>query len=402
VRKALVVLAAAVVLSPQAAGGSLPLTARLANALAVRGNPSSSSAALAVDLQTGGVVFERHADLSLVPASNEKLTVTFAALHELGAAYRFHTEVLARGDQEGTVWHGNVFLKGFGDPTLTSRGLDRLAAQIARLGITRISGRILADESWFDDIRTAPGWKPSFFLIECPPLSALVADRAVYDHHVALSPAVAAAGRFRQLLRKHGVVAGAVGVGVAPASATELANVHSAKLATILEGMDRDSDNFAAEMLLKDLGAEVSGEGSTSAGAAVVRRDLAAAGIPLAGVHVVDGSGLSLLDRVTVRALTAILRAAWLDPDLHLPVWNALPVAGRNGTLEDRMRTPPAVGVVRAKTGTTDEASALAGYVGQRYVFAVLQNGSPVAAWPARRAQDRFATALARVEESAG
>jgi D-alanyl-D-alanine carboxypeptidase/D-alanyl-D-alanine-endopeptidase (penicillin-binding protein 4) len=70
-------------------------------------------------------------------------------------------------------------------------------------------------------------------------------------------------------------------------------------------------------------------------------------------------------------------------------------VAGISGTLETRLRAAPARGVVRAKTGTTDQASALSGYVRDRYGFAVLQNGRPVHSWSARKAQDRFATALA-------
>jgi D-alanyl-D-alanine carboxypeptidase/D-alanyl-D-alanine-endopeptidase (penicillin-binding protein 4) len=70
-------------------------------------------------------------------------------------------------------------------------------------------------------------------------------------------------------------------------------------------------------------------------------------------------------------------------------------VAGVNGTLEHRMRRLPARGSVRAKTGTTDESSALSGYAGARFAFSVLQNGQPVAAHAAQRAQDRFATALA-------
>ena len=74
----------------------------------------------------------------------------------------------------------------------------------------------------------------------------------------------------------------------------------------------------------------------------------------------------------------------------------ALPVAGVSGTLEGT----PALGCrgrVLAKTGTTNAASALSGYVTGRYAFAILQNGHPVVDWWARRAQDRFALALARV-----
>ena len=396
-RGLLLALGVALVLSPAATGGSVPLPTRLANALAVRGNPPSLSAAVALDLQTGSVVFARHADLPLAPASNEKLTVTFAALRDLGVTYRFKTEVLATGTQDGAVLDGDLYLKGFGDPTLRTSRLDRLAQAVAAAGITHVDGRVLGDESWFDSRRTAPGWKAGYLVNECPPLSALVVDRAEYDHHVALDPALAAAGVFRRLLRAHGVTTGPVGLGRAPTSATQVAETDSATLPNVLAVMDRESDNFRAEMLLKDLGAEIGDGGTTAAGAAVVRSDLAAAEVPLAGVAIFDGSGLSLLDRLTADAVSAILVSAWNDPVLKLPFWSALPVAGENGTLEDRMERAPARGAVRAKTGTTDRASALSGYVRDRYVFAVLQNGSPVATWSAREAQDRFATALASV-----
>jgi D-alanyl-D-alanine carboxypeptidase/D-alanyl-D-alanine-endopeptidase (penicillin-binding protein 4) len=85
----------------------------------------------------------------------------------------------------------------------------------------------------------------------------------------------------------------------------------------------------------------------------------------------------------------------WQDLEVRLDLLTSLPIAGRTGTLEDRMRSGPATGIVRAKTGTTSNASALSGYVGDRYVFSVLQNGYPVSWTWARIAQDRFAAALA-------
>ncbi len=168
------------------------------------GSRPAESAAIAIDLRSGRPLFERNADASLAPASNEKLLVTYAALASLGTGYRFRTEVLSSGHQDGATWHGNVYLKGFGDPTLTSHGLARLAAQLKTAGIERIDGRVVGDESWFDARRTAPGWKSSFFLFESPPLSALVVDHGVYDNHLSLDPALAAAGRFKQLLRAQG------------------------------------------------------------------------------------------------------------------------------------------------------------------------------------------------------
>jgi len=395
VRRGLLIVCAALLLAPAGGAALVPLPTRLANALAVPGNSPTASGAVVVDLQTGQLLFARHPDLPLAPASNEKLTVSFTALHELGATYRFRTEIFGRGYQEESVWHGDVFLKGFGDPTLTSLQVERLATQIADLGISRIDGRVYGDESWFDAQRTAPGWKASYYINECPPLSALIVDRGWYDHHTARQPALAAAGELKLLLRKHGVASGTVGLGRAPEDAYALAQVESDPLPAVVAEMDHESDNFIAEMLLKEVGAETGDAGTTAAGATVVRRDLVAAGVPLAGVRITDGSGLSLDDRLTARALAALLVAVWDDVDLRNPFWASLPIAGINGTLDKRLRKPPARGAVRAKTGTTDRASALSGYVRNQYGFAVLQNGWPVRRLSAEKAQDRFATALA-------
>jgi serine-type D-Ala-D-Ala carboxypeptidase/endopeptidase (penicillin-binding protein 4) len=159
--------------------------------------------------------------------------------------------------------------------------------------------------------------------------------------------------------------------------------------------MDRESDNFTAEMLLKQLGLVELDRGTSAAGAAVVMQVLAEAGVPMAGVRIVDGSGLSRLDRLTANALAELLEVAWADPAVRPALLAALPVAGVNGTLEDRLREPPARGRVLAKTGTTRDASALSGYVSNRFAFTVLQNGHPLSYWWARRAQDRFAQVLA-------
>jgi len=398
----LVTLVAAAVLAafPAAAAAQTRtdsgLQRKLAKALAVPHVPRTGSAALAVELDSGRAVFTRNAATALAPASTEKLPVTYAALTLLGAGFRIETDVLGEGEQVGSVWRGNLVLQGHGDPTLSSAGLRRLAAQLQAAGLRRVSGSIVGDESWFDSRRTAPGWKPSFYIDESPPLSALVVDHARYAGHVSRDPALAAALLFRDALRTVGIsVGGQVLTGHADADAFPLAFTDSPTLGAIVRFMDRESDNFTAELLLKELGAVSAGSGTTAAGADVVTRQLAAANVPLGGVRIVDGSGLSLLDRLTVAALVGTLQAAWADERVRAPLLAALPVAGVNGTLEDRMRSGPARGNVLAKTGTTDEASALAGFVRDRYVFAVLHNGHPLAYSWARVAQDRFATVLA-------
>jgi serine-type D-Ala-D-Ala carboxypeptidase/endopeptidase (penicillin-binding protein 4) len=373
-----------------------PLSERLARALAVPHVPAAHSGAVALDLSTGAVVFARNPGLSLVPASNEKLPVTYTALETLGPDYRIATDVLGEGAQVGTTWRGSLVLQGHGDPSLDDADLTRLARQVRAAGIRKVAGAVLGDESYFDSRRTAPGWKPSFSLTQSEPLSALTVDRTWFHTHHSSAPAAAAAALFKDALRKQGVsVTGRAVRGLASADAQGLAEVLSPPLAQIVRFMDRESDNFTAELLLKQIAAANGDVGTTAGGAAQVHATLAEAGIPLTGVRIVDGSGLSSLDRLTARAIVGILRAAWEDPSIKQSFVSALAVAGRAGTLKDRLRRPPALGVVLAKTGTTSLASALSGFVRDRYVFSVLQNGRPVSYTWARRAQDRFATVLA-------
>jgi D-alanyl-D-alanine carboxypeptidase/D-alanyl-D-alanine-endopeptidase (penicillin-binding protein 4) len=382
--------------APAAGTADRTLPARLAQALAVPHVDPARSAAVAVDLTTGRIVYERNRALSLAPASTEKLALSFTLLSLLGPTYRLETRVVGSGGLEGTLWRGDVVLEGGGDPTLSSAALRSLAAQVRAQGIRRVSGRVLGDESIFDARRTAPGWKAGYFIGESPPLSGLVVDRARCGGGTTPSPALAAAALFRDALRAAGVVvSGGAAVGGGASEDAVLATHRSAPLQRVLRAVNGRSDNFTAEMLLKHLGAVERGKGTTGAGATVVNETLAAAGISLAGVRVVDASGLSLLDRQTVDALAGILVLAWGDPLLRGSFLSTLAVAGRSGTLEDRLRRPPVAGNVFAKTGTTNAASALAGYVAGRYAFAVIQNGSPVSSWWARRAQDRFVTVLA-------
>jgi PBP4 family serine-type D-alanyl-D-alanine carboxypeptidase len=177
--------------------------------------------------------------------------------------------------------------------------------------------------------------------------------------------------------------------------AITLATVRSQRLSHLLRLMDADSDNFAAEMVLKAIGAEVAGRGTTAAGAAIVRRDLAAADVPLAGTRIVDGSGLSSLNRVTARELSSILVLLWRTPGMRPLVHDSLAIAGERGTLRHRLVGRHTRGVVRGKTGTTAISSALSGYVGTRYAFALVQNGDPVDWAAAHEVQDRFVGALA-------
>jgi len=379
------------------AAGSLKT--KLDRALRAHGVSSSLTGAAVYDLGRSRFAYRHNAARALKPASNEKLPVAATALSVLGPKFRIPTELTAEGRlAAGGVWRGRLVLKGYGDPSLTSGDIAKLARSVTSAGIERVTGNVIGNERYFDTARTAPGWKPSYYKNGCPPLSALIVDRAHVKGYMTGNPALAAAKLLRAKLVDLGVrVDGRAKVGKGKGvSVTSLRKVESPALKWLVRSMDRQSDNFYAEMLLKELGAKAGRGGTTAAGARVVRTELRRRGVPLAGVTLADGSGLSAYDRLTAKAVGMLLVSAKSDAEIGDPFVGSLPVAGISGTLVDRMTSGPAYGNVRAKTGTTDSASALSGYVRQRYVFSILMNGSPIPWWYARQAQDRFAQVLAR------
>lgn len=383
--------------APRAAGkstvGQTLLAHKLSNALASAGIPASRRGAIVVDLTSGQTVFARNASGRLEPASNEKLAIAFSALTLLTPGYRIPTEALGEGEQQGTVWVGDVYLKGYGDPELSTAGLRKIAFGLHAQGIRSISGDLIGDESFFDRRRMAPGWKSSYLINECAPLSALSVDRG---RDTSASPPLVALRVLAGELGSAGIrVDGQLRLGTTPDDASSLVTVRSRPLWKIVRFMDRVSDNYTAELLLKQIGASNGDRGTTADGAALVTATLDSVGVPLTGVRIVDGSGLSRLDRLTPAAVVGILTDVWDDQTLHWSFVSSLAIAGRSGTLASRMQTKPALGNVRAKTGTTSAASALSGYVRDRYAFAILQNGDPISSTRARAAQDRFVTLLA-------
>lgn len=337
-----------------------------------------------------------------LPASNQKLITIATALDVLGPQARLATTLVAASEPVDGVVTGDVWLVGGGDPTFSTSAFadaywgiyaptaDRLAADLAAAGVTRITGRVNADASRFDDMPGAPGWKPEFIPAQSPPISALTIDRA------ATVPSLRAARAVRRALVRAGIRVGPARIAPAPAAApVELARVESAPVGILAELAGRDSDNFVAEMLLKAAAAEATGRGTTAAGVEAERGVLAELGVPEDGLALVDGSGLSYDNRATAAALSLLLARVDDDPELGPAMRAALATAGVNGTLAGRMQRGPAAGLVRAKTGTLNDASTLSGYAGD-CAFSVLVQRTWVDQDAAHALQDRVAQLLAR------
>jgi serine-type D-Ala-D-Ala carboxypeptidase/endopeptidase (penicillin-binding protein 4) len=360
------------------------------------------SGAHVVDLGTGRTLYTDDASVPRIPASVEKLYTTAAALQRYGPTGTIPTDVLgaAAVDPATGILSGNLYLRGNGDPSFDAKAAGLLAdILIERTGITEVDGRVIGDETVFDGLRGPPseGYRTSIWV---GPLSALTFNRGFTGRRRPLfqaSPPKFAAKAFTAALRRRGVtVRRSARSGVTPAAAVALAGLNSPGIENIVASMNVPSDNFIAETLIKALGARFGSGGSTSAGAAVVRDTAAQMGIR---TTVVDGSGLSRSNRTSPKAVVALL-TAMDEGELALPFEASLPVAGRTGTLHDRMRGTAARDACRAKTGTLSNVSALAGYCntrsGGRVAFAFLMNY--VSTWTARRLQDRMTAALARYD----
>ncbi len=190
----------------------------------------------------------------------------------------------------------------------------------------------------------------------------------------------------KSLLELRGVKVGRVRVGKVPGSARLLHVAESDPLAEIVRRLNKSSNNFTAEQILKTLGAEVKGQpggqpGSWAGGVAVVENVLAGMGIPRGSYVMRNGSGLNDTNRFSARQLVTVLRAMWGRFPLQPEYLVSLPVAARDGTIRWRMDGTAAAGRLRAKTGTLDGVVALSGFVqdagGKVLAFAILVNDSP-------------------------
>ena len=200
---------------------------------------------------------------------------------------------------------------------------------------------------------------------------------------VVKDPVQFAAGAFREALRAQGItVTGSVRIGLTPVGAVPVTSLPSPPLARLVSVMNRESVNFYAEQLFRNAarGPRRDEPGTADHAYRTLRQFLETrVGVTPGHVVATDGSGLSVLDRVTPRALVQLMAYA------HRAPWGSvfhasMPVAGESETLRLRMRNTPAQGNLHAKTGTTNEVVSLSGYAtaenGELLAFAFLYNGT--------------------------
>ncbi|QPJ63906.1 MAG: D-alanyl-D-alanine carboxypeptidase/D-alanyl-D-alanine-endopeptidase [Candidatus Nitrohelix vancouverensis] len=403
-----------------------------------------------VSLANEEVLYSVRSDALLIPASNMKLITSAVALKTLGPDYRFMTGLYSSARIQDEVLEGDLYVKGYGDPKLVTEQLWLMAQQVRNLPLKKITGDILVDDSFFDDIRRVESWKKrAGSEAYNAPLGALSLNFNTVGVHVAPSPKVNAApivviepsvdyihldnrattlppgkrGRlivnrlpgdrfdritvtgqisqdqarslhyvnitqpsyymgstFKDFLIRAGVeVDGDVRRDAMPNHVPLLTEFYSEPLALSLRGVNKFSNNFMAEQLVKTIGGLKEGPpGTTSKGLNVIEGYLRSLGYGQEQFKVHDGSGLTRRNRLSADLLVSVLRDMFQDWSVFPEFFGSLAVMGVDGSVEDRLKRVPESQKVRVKTGTLNFTSSLSGYLqsadGERFAFSILMN----------------------------
>ncbi|MFD0773992.1 D-alanyl-D-alanine carboxypeptidase/D-alanyl-D-alanine-endopeptidase [Streptomonospora algeriensis] len=367
--------------------------------------------AYVADARTGERLYGRDAGQGAVPASTTKIVTAVSVLHAAGPAPRLRTEAV-RDD------NGGIVLVGGGDPTLTKTRdrdhyprpatLEQLAADTA--AALKESGtdsvELSYDDSLYSGSDMGPGWKPGYVDEgSVSTVHALMLDGGRVDPADPYSPRVddppgVTADAFAEQLEAAGVeVTGGPTPAEAPEGAEAVAAVKSPPISSLVEWMLLESDNNIAEALFRKTALAQGYEASFAGGAEAVSEVMEELGVQ--DVHVEDGSGLSVNNSITPRALVKLVRLS-ADPErpgLYSAI-SGLPTARFTGTLTDRYSqvsgSEAGAGRIRAKTGTLSGVSTLAGTAydadGRLLAFAFMVNDPSALG----STLDTFAAAMAR------
>ncbi|MFM1847880.1 MAG: hypothetical protein RL417_1354 [Pseudomonadota bacterium] len=426
------VLLGAAVIAPGRVAAEVPLEDRLRSI--VTAEKGGTFGVVIVDLANGNGVYSQNPDLTLKPASVLKIVTAAAALELLGPEYTFRTEFWVNHPVPGGV--ETLTVVGGGDPDLTTEGGWLVARELHKRGIRRI-GSIVLDESHFASLRPASGQRAyragsaglsfnfnsiGFKICPTSPGKNAVVSVDPWESGATISgnvrtgkgggltvdqkgsglryvlggfvppgecvsvyrsvpdPAGYFGRTFVELLRGVGVQ---VLRGAAPgrkSAGARLMYEHASKpLVDIVRDLNHFSNNFIAEQLLLALGEVPGGGRDRQVGLDRLSRYLVNLGVPSEQVSLADASGLSHTNRLTPRAIVTVLRRMARSVEVGPEFEISLSVSGRNGTLRRRDFGGGESPTVRAKTGTLDGVSSLAGYLsgrsGKRYAFAIIGNG---------------------------
>ncbi len=338
------------------------------------------------DLTANEVIYTHNERQRQRPASVMKLVTAITALDMLGSDYCYYTSFCYRGTVVGDTLRGSLYCVGGFDPTINQDDIRYMVNDIKRAGISNIQGMIVADLTMKDTLTYGSGW---CWDDDNDRLTPLLVDKK--DQFISV---------LLREMRSQGIgLSVTLGKGKVPQNCTEIVRYRTG-IDKVLSRMMKNSDNLYAESMFYQIAhANSTKPGKASDATGAVKRLLYRLGLDPVNYTIADGSGLSLYSYVTAEMLVKLLRYAYDNRAIYTHLYPALPIAGVDGTLENRMKTGPCRGNVHAKTGTVSGVSTLAGYClasnGHELCFAILNQGL-IKSSDGRTFQDRICEALCR------
>jgi D-alanyl-D-alanine carboxypeptidase/D-alanyl-D-alanine-endopeptidase (penicillin-binding protein 4) len=359
---------------------------RLDNMMSDRMLQSTQLGLMVYDLTANEVVYTLNERQRQRPASVMKLVTAITALDMLGEDYCYYTSFSYYGKIVGDTLRGSLYCVGGFDPTINQDDIRYMVNDIKRAGISNIEGMIVADHTMKDTLTYGSGW---CWDDDNDRLTPLLVDKK--DQFISV---------LLREMRSQGInLSVTLGKGKVPQRCTEIVRYRTG-IDKVLSRMMKKSDNLYAESMFYQIArANSTNPGRASDASGAVKRLLYRLGLDPVNYTIADGSGLSLYSYVTAEMLVKLLRFAYDNRSIYNHLYPALPIAGVDGTLENRMKTAPCRNNVHAKTGTVSGVSTLAGYCqasnGHDLCFAILNQGV-IKASDGRAFQDRICEALCR------
>ncbi len=319
------------------------------------------------DLTDDALLFERNARQAMRPASTLKLLTAITALDYLGGDYKLSTSLYCQGTVEEHTLCGDLILVGGMDPLFDSVGLCGFVDSLRHMGVDTLRGRIVVDRSFKDTLVWGEGW---CWDDDNPILSPLLLNRkdSLTEQFIAMLDD--ADIFFADVVLTNGRVS----------DTDRLVSRCEHGIDELLVPMLKDSDNLYAECLLYQIAAHTGTPFASASQAHELEKQLLGRlGLDVNNYRLADGGGLSLYNYLSAEIVTKLLRYAWQNKSIRDHLLPALPVAGKDGTLANRMKRTAAAGNVRAKTGTLFGISTRAGYLttakGHTLCFCIFNQG---------------------------
>lgn len=323
-----------------------------------------SVAVMITDLSDGTVLGSHNPGVPLVPASIMKSVTTAALLGESGKDFRYLTPVCIDGPVDMGIVRGNLVAVGSGDPTVNSVEeplspdiVLEIVSALKKMGINRIEGKILVDESYFAGASRPDSWMREDFSRSYGTGShAFNFENNTSGQRSVEDPSRVFARRLESALSRAGITVGGKDLG--RGKPDKIFEHMSAPADEIMRSCMMRSDNLFAECMLRTYGRLRKSDGSTKASAEQEYKMWKELGMPLEGVVIVDGSGLSRSNRVTAGFMSAVLGKMSGNPYYA----SFFPLAGQEGTLRKFLAGTPLDGYIAMKTGSMRGIQCYAGY----------------------------------------